>query len=137
MDVNLYTDAQITSRLTLAALDRHGIPFNRISASTQRESLRAAGIGELPALYAKGPSARVSWSGYRPDLIGLLAELIMRGPLDSADLNDPDKVARAVLTREQAVACIRAHQFNPADFFASHGNSPLYRGSVVSHWLGY
>ncbi|SAI46825.1 glutaredoxin-like protein [Bordetella ansorpii] len=137
MQVSLYTDAQITSRLTTAALTRHGIAFNTISAKAQRESLRAAGIGELPALYANGPSARVSWSGYRPDLITLLAELVAHGPLASADLTDRDKVARAVLTREQAVACIRAHQFNPADFFASHGNSPLYRGSVVSHWLGY
>lgn len=47
------------------------------------------------------------------------------------------EACEATVTRAEAVAEIRRHDADPAEFFAECGDRPEYSGEEVLGWLGY
>lgn len=137
-DVVLYTHlACIQSELSKSALSMRGIEFTERSGVDYASALARKGFGFAPVLSVAIENELVAWEGHRADLIELLADLLDTGVVPADGLRDIHDAEEAVLTRLQVIQEIRAHQLSAEEFFADHGNHPLYRGSVVLDWLGY
>lgn len=100
-------------------------------------ALARKGFALAPVLSVAIENELVAWEGHRADLIELLADLLDTGVVPADGLRDMHDAEGAVLTRLQVIQEIRHHQLSTDEFFADHGNHPLYRGSVVLGWLGY
>ncbi len=48
-----------------------------------------------------------------------------------------DDAIEAIVTKQDAIAEIRAHSLDPADFFEEVGKKDEYLGIDVLSWLGY
>lgn len=131
MLISLYTLPNCeASELTRAAFLRAGIPFTERSAVDQSPL-------EAPVVSTIVDRHIVAWRGHRADMIDLLADLISDGPVLAHGLREREAAEEAVLTRFQVMQEIRDHQLSAEDFFADHGNHPLYRGRDLLNWLGY
>jgi len=129
--ISLYTLPNcIEADETRAALSAHGLTFTERSAQDQSPP-----TSPVVALVVQGEM--VAWTGHRPDLIDLLADLIAYGPVPRSGLGDRELADDAIITRLQAIAQIERHQLNAGEFFAEFGNHPLYRGASLLDWLGY
>ncbi|KAG1434883.1 hypothetical protein G6F57_021382 [Rhizopus arrhizus] len=137
-DVVLYTHlACVQCELSKDTLAERGIEFTERSAADFAQALSAKGYDTAPVLFVAIENELVAWQGHRPDLIELLADLMDLGPVPAHGLHLEEDAAEAVLTRMQVLEEIHRHQLDTADFFADHGNHPLYRGRVLLEWLGY
>lgn len=129
--ISLYTLSNcIEADETRAALAAHGLTFTERSAEDHSPP-----TSPVVALVVQGEV--VAWTGHRPDLIDLLADLLDYGPVPRGGLADREQADDAILTRMQTIAQIEQHHLNVGDFFAEFGNQPLYRGALVLAWLGY
>jgi len=129
--ISLYTLPNcIEADETRAALVAHGLTFTERSAQDQSPP-----TSPVVALVVQGEM--VAWTGHRPDLIDLLADLIAYGPVPRSGLGDREQADDAIITRLQAIAQIERHQLKAGEFFAEFGNHPLYRGAPLLDWLGY
>ena len=138
MLISLYTLPNCeASELTRAAFLRAGIPFTERSAMDYAPALARKGFDSAPVVTVAVENELVAWEGHRPDLIELLADLMDTGPVAADGLRERDAADEAVLTRLQVMQEIRDHQLSAEDFFAEHGNHPLYRGRDLLNWLGY
>ncbi|WP_313065138.1 hypothetical protein [Achromobacter animicus] len=123
--------------LTKAALTQRGLQYGERSAMDYGTALARRGFDFAPVVTVAVENEFVAWTGHRPDLIELLADLLETGVLDADGLRDRETAEEAVLTRLQVVLQLRDHQANAQDFFADHGDQPLYRGRDLLNWLGY
>lgn len=139
MNITLYTIPTCAAcALTKAALTERDIAFIERSATEYAAGLIAKGFdGITPVVTFTVESELVVWQGHRPDLLDLLVDLVAHGPLPHHGFRDIADASDSVLSRFQVMQHIRGHQLASEDFFADHGNQPLYRGSVVLGWLGY
>lgn len=115
---------------TRAALTARDIAFTERSAVD-----KAPGI--VPVVTALVEGGIVAWSGHRPDMIDLLADLLNDGPVPPHGLRDLEAAENTVLTRQQVLDQVEQHQLNPQDFLDECGDAPLYRGAALLDWLGY
>lgn len=123
--------------LTKAALAQRGLQYAECSAMDYGTALARNGFDFAPVVTVAVENEFVAWTGHRPDLIELLADLLDTGVVDADGLRDRETAEEAVLTRLQVVLQLRDHQANAQDFFADHGDQPLYRGRDLLNWLGY
>lgn len=130
MLITLTTKANcIESDKARSALEDFGIAF------TERKEADPPPASVL--LVARINDDVVAWTGYRPDMTDLLADLLDMGPVPEGGIDDLENAEEAVLTRTQVVAEIHNHQQSTKAFFEECGDHPLYRGSVLLNWLGY
>ena len=123
--------------LTKAALAQRGLQYAERSAMDYAPALARKGFDFAPVVTVAIENELLAWTGHRPDLIELLADLMDTGLVDADGLRDRDTAEEAVLTRFQVVLELRDHQANAQEFFAEHGDQPLYRGRDLLNWLGY
>ncbi|WP_217618851.1 hypothetical protein [Achromobacter sp. GbtcB20] len=123
--------------LTKAALAQRGLQYAERSAMDYAPALARKGYDLAPVVTVAVENELIAWTGHRPDLIELLADLLDTGLVDADGLRERDAAEEAVLTRFQVVLQLRDHQANAQDFFAEHGDQPLYRGRDLLNWLGY
>lgn len=123
--------------LTKAAFVQRGLQYAERSAMDYGTALARHGFDFAPVVTVAVENEFVAWTGHRPDLIELLADLLDTGVVDADGLRDRETAEEAVLTRLQVVLQLRDHQANAQDFFADHGDQPLYRGRDLLNWLGY
>lgn len=129
--ISLYTLSNCAeSEQTRQALVKHGISFSERSAADHSPP-----ASPVVATIVKGQI--VAWTGHRPDMIELLADLLDLGPVPEGGLAYLEQAEEAVLTRFQVLVEIENHQLNHQDFFGECGDHPLYRGSTLLNWLGY
>ncbi|MGE8449369.1 MAG: hypothetical protein ACN6OP_01865 [Pseudomonadales bacterium] len=137
-DVVLYTHlACAQCELSKDDLAARGIEFTERSAADFAQALAAKGYDTAPVLAVAIENELVAWTGHRPDMIELLADLLDTGPVAADGLRESDAAEEAVLTRLQVMQEIRDHQLSAEDFFTDNGNHPLYRGRDLLNWLGY
>ena len=123
--------------LTKAALAQRGLQYAERSAMDYAPALARKGYDFAPVVTVAVENELIAWTGHRPDLIELLADLLDTGLVDADGLRERDAAEEAVLTRFQVVLQLRDHQANAQDFFAEYGDQPLYRGRDLLNWLGY
>ncbi|KRA01284.1 hypothetical protein [Achromobacter sp. Root565] len=123
--------------LTKAALAQRGLQYAERSAMDYAPALARKGYDFAPVVTVAVENELIAWTGHRPDLIELLADLLDTGLVDADGLRERDAAEEAVLTRFQVVLQLRDHQANAQEFFAEHGDQPLYRGRDLLNWLGY
>ena len=137
-DVVLYTHlACAQCELSKDDLAARGIEFTELSAADFAQALAAKGYDTAPVLAVAIENELVAWTGHRPDMIELLADLLDTGPVAADGLRESDAAEEAVLTRLQVMHEIRDHQLSAEDFFTDNGTHPLYRGRDLLNWLGY
>ncbi|CAO3958582.1 hypothetical protein [Achromobacter mucicolens] len=123
--------------LTKAALAQRGLQYAERSAMDYAPALARKGLDFAPVVTVAIENELIAWTGHRPDLIELLADLLDTGLVDADGLRERDAAEEAVLTRFQVVQEIGGHQLSADDFFADNGDHPLYRGRDLLNWLGY
>lgn len=123
--------------LTKAALAQRGLQYAERSAMDYAPALARKGFDFAPVVTVAVENELVAWTGHRPDMIELLADLMDTGLVDADGLRDREAADEAVLTQFQVMQEIRDHQASAEDFFADQGDQPLYRGRDLLNWLGY
>lgn len=138
MIVTLYTTPSCQPcRIAKRAMESRGIVFKTADAAEHVDSLRTMGFAMAPVTVVHVASDTSAWQGFRPDFIELLAELVELGPMPRCGLSDYETACAAILTQAHVRYELARHGASAQEFYAAHGDHPLYRGAVLLDWLGY